>query len=167
MAKLHDHDEEVTHRGAERSVHTETTHSSAPARPDVYVDERRVEEQSTRYAQVNAGTVNSLLGIVLLALESLLAVRFMLVAFAASRGSGFVRFILDLSRPFVRPFEQAFANRAWDQGVIEPGTVLAMVVYAVAFLLVMMLVNALMPQFTERYGVERRAVSRDEPPPVV
>ena len=105
--------------------------------------------------------INSVLAVILIALEALLAVRFALAAFGASPASGFVDFVRDLSWPFVRPFYDAFANRTWEEGIIEPGTLLAMGVWAVVFLVIALLVNALVPD-TETGGerVTRRRVTR-------
>lgn len=94
------------------------------------------------------GRVNGVLGVVLVALESLLALRFALLAFGANPASGFVDFVLDVSWPFVRPFSNAFANRTWDEGIIEVNTLLAMGVWLVGFLLLGMLLNALLPNVT-------------------
>jgi len=105
-----------------------------------------VERHSTVIFDSLAGRVNAVLFALLLALETLLALRFTLVAFGANPNSGFVDFILDVSRPFVAPFDNVFSNRTWDEGVVEVNTLLAMGVYFIAFLLVMMLVNAILPR---------------------
>lgn len=180
MTTLHGHEEHIERDGETRS-RTESIRSGTvrphatgdvyndderaigvrPDSRDVHFDERVVDERSVRYAQLNTATVNGVLGILLVAPEGLLAVRFMLVAFGASTRSGFVRFILDFSHPFVRPFSAAFADRTWDQGIVEPGTMLAMGVYVLIFALAMMFISALMPQLTERHGTERRRVSHD------
>lgn len=93
-----------------------------------------------------AGRVNTLLFTALLALEGLLATRFFLAAFGANPTSGFVDFIYDISYPFVRPFQNAFADRTWDEGIIEVSTLLAMGVWLVAFLLIAMIIGAVMPK---------------------
>jgi hypothetical protein len=95
-----------------------------------------------------AGRVNSVLFALLLALETLLGLRFVLLAF-----------IMDVSWPFVRPFDGAFANRTWDEGLIEVNTLLAMGVWLLGFAIVMMLVAALLPRWTEGYS-ERPARRR-------
>ena len=98
----------------------------------------------------------------LLALEGLLTFRFVLVAFGANRSSGFVDFIHNVSWPFVRPLDNVFRNRSWDQGIIEPSTLLAMGVYFVIFLFVALLVNALLPNLEEHDAsvVHRRRYMR-------
>ena len=92
--------------------------------------------------------VNALLVALLLALEGLLALRFALVAFGANPASGFVEFVMDVSYPFVKPFENAFANRTWDEGVIEVNTLLAMGVWFLVFALIGMVLNAIIPNIT-------------------
>jgi hypothetical protein len=98
-----------------------------------------------------AGRVNSVLFALLVALETLLGLRFALLAFGANLSNGFVDFIMDVSWPFVRPFDGAFANRTWDEGVIEVNTLLAMGVWLLLFAIIMMLVSALLPRWTESY----------------
>jgi hypothetical protein len=119
------------------------------------VDAEVVDQRSIRSADFSAATVNGFLGIVLLALEAVLATRFLLIAFGANRTSGFVSFMLDLSWPFVRPFSNAFAIHSWDQGIIEPASLLAIGVYAIAFGLVMLIISAVVPTYRERHDVAR------------
>ena len=99
------------------------------------------------------GRMNSVLFAVLFMLESLLALRFAFAAFGANRNSGFVDFIYDVSWPFVRPFDAAFNDRAWDEGFIEVSTLLAMGVWALIFGIIAMLVTAIIPRFGRDYGV--------------
>ncbi|MHB8377151.1 MAG: hypothetical protein ACYDEB_09385 [Dehalococcoidia bacterium] len=84
--------------------------------------------------------------VVLTALEGLLATRFLLAAFNANAGSGFVGFIHNVSWPFVRPFSNIFTNRSWNQGVVEISTLVAMGVYLLVFALIAMLVTAVAPR---------------------
>jgi hypothetical protein len=118
------------------------------------------EHRSTvTYFDSLSGRVNSILGTLLIGLEGLLALRFALVAFGANRNSGFVDFILNVSWPFVRPFDGAFRNRTWDQGIIEVSTLLAMGVWFIVFALIMMLVNAILPRVYEGGTIDRRRVT--------
>ena len=89
--------------------------------------------------------VNSVLFVLLLGLEALLALRFALLAFGANLANDFVDFVMDVSWPFVRPFDGAFANRTWDEGIVEVNTLLAMGVYLLGFVLLALLINALLP----------------------
>jgi ammonia channel protein AmtB len=103
----------------------------------------------------SAATVNGFLGIILLALEAVIGTRFLLLAFGANKSSGFVSFMFDLSWPFVRPFSNAFRTHSWDQGIIEPASILAICVYATVFAFAMLLVRAVVPEVRERHAVER------------
>lgn len=107
-----------------------------------------------------AGQVNSLIALMLLTVEGLLGLRFVLVAFGANPQSGFVDFIMNVTGPLVQPFENAFSDRTWDQGVIEVNTALAMLAYFLAGVLVMLLVRALTPPVREDRGetIRRRHV---------
>ena len=124
-------------------------------------DEDVVEERrSGWYYGSLSGRINSVLFAVAAMLEALLALRFMLVAFGANRTSGFVDFVMDVSWPFVRPFDNAFSKRTWDQGIIEPGTLLAMAVWLLAFVLIAMLISAVVPHVDDSGArVRRRRVS--------
>ena len=119
---------------------------------DVVVDPVVTQTSATRRVGTTmtydslAGRVNTLLFAALLALETLLATRFLLAAFGANPTSGFVDFIYDVSYPFVRPFQNAFNDRTWDEGIIEVSTMLAMGVWLVAFLLIGMVIGALLPK---------------------
>ena len=69
------------------------------------------------------------------ALEILLAFRFVLKLLGASMASGFVRLIYGLSGIFILPFEGIF-RRGVTQGiettsVLEPSTLVAIIVYAI------------------------------------
>ena len=121
-------------------THDDDVHTTAES--DTYVERSR---SGLAFDSV-AGRINAVLFALLLALETLLALRFTLVAFGANPESGFVDFILDVSRPFVAPFDDVFNNRTWDKGIIEVNTLLAMGVYFLGYLLVMLLVNALVPR---------------------
>jgi hypothetical protein len=139
-------------------------------RPAYVDDEVALDEEAladsrvTRTAHLESlpSRVNAVLFALLLALEGLLAFRFVLGAFGANRSSDFVDFVYDVSWPFVRPFDNVFRERTWDQGLIEPSTLLAMGVYFLAFLLVAMLVTVLLPNSEEHDAtvVRRRRYMR-------
>jgi hypothetical protein len=93
------------------------------------------------------------LGLVLLtALEGLLAVRFLLVAFGDNTSGGFVGSIDNMSWPFVRPLADVFSNRYWNQGIVEISTLVAMGSYLLVFALLGMLVTALAPRLIGHLG---------------
>ena len=79
------------------------------------------------WAIVARRVVYYVLGIV----EILLAFRFLLKLFAANASSPFVAFIYGITGPLVFPFEGVFRGFATGGAAFEPGTLLAIAVYAV------------------------------------
>jgi hypothetical protein len=134
------------------AVERETTYIDRPV--DAAVTHERVT--GMRYYDSLAGRVNAIIIALMLALEALLALRFVLLAFGARQSSSFVNFIMDVSWPFVRPFSGAFSDRTWDQGVIEVNTLLAMGVWFVGFMLLALLINAVIPNIDESSQRVRR-----------
>lgn len=122
---------------------------------DVVTDHRR-----SWYYESLPARVNSVLFAIMAAIVGLLALRFALIAFAANRSSGFVDFILDVSYVFMAPFNGAFADRTWDEGILEMDTLLAMGVWFIGFVLLTVLVNALLPKYDDSGStVSRRSVT--------
>jgi hypothetical protein len=141
------------------AVERRTTLSGDPfdaTSPADHLDAQIVEQRSVRTMDVSAATVNGILGLVLIALDGLLGLRFVLLAFGASRRSDFVSFIYDVSHPFIRPFAGAFINHRWDQGIVEPASLLAIAVYTCAFALIMAAVTALVPAYRQHRDVSTR-----------
>jgi hypothetical protein len=149
--------------------HTEdavVAHGTEPHGAYASTDEVQVVEDGRAWYDFDVvGRVNSVLFAVLFIIEALLTLRFAFAAFGANPNSGFVDFIYDVSWPFVRPFDGAFNNRTWDEGVIEVSTLLAMGVWALIFGIVAMLIAAVVPRFGRDYGasgpteVHRRKVT--------
>ena len=138
---------------ASRRDYVEDTNVVRPSSQDV------IEEHGETYLTSLPVRVNTVLLTLLVVMESLLGLRFALIAFGASTRSGFVRFIRNVSWPFVRPFSSAFSNRSWDQGIIEVNTLLAMGVWLLAFVLLAALVNAALPDTSGHYRFGRRHMS--------
>ena len=89
----------------------------------------------TKRVASSSQTVEYLIYFLFGALEVLLAFRLVLKLMGASMASGFVDLIYGLSGIFILPFEGIF-RRAVTQGletasVLEPSTLVAMIVYAV------------------------------------
>jgi Fe2+ transport system protein B len=148
MPHITGHQEDVVHdaRGDSRRVVTErrTIDDGGNA-----VYDQRVDTVGTGrhwYEFDLAGRINTVLFALLAGLETLLALRFTLFAFGANSNSGFVDFIYDFSGFFIEPFENAFANRTWDEGIIEVNTLLAMGVYFLIFAVIAMLIAAIVPR---------------------
>jgi len=91
--------------------------------------------EETKLGASNTQTTEYLIYYVLGALEILLAFRLILKLAGASMASGFVRGIYGLTNIFIYPFEGIF-RRGVAQGiettaVLEPATLVALIVYAV------------------------------------
>jgi uncharacterized protein YggT (Ycf19 family) len=134
-----------------------------PYADDAYVDDTPVARESVveqRQTAMHSRSLRSMLdGLVmlaLLALEVLLAVRFALIAFGANTSSSFTHFIMNISAPIVRPFRDTFALRTWDRGVLDYNILLAMGVWFIAGILLMMVINAVVPDTTDDYRMDRR-----------
>ncbi len=64
-------------------------------------------------------------------IELLLAVRFVLKALGANPNAGFAEFIYGITAPLVAPFVGLFPSPASSGMVIEPGTIVALIVYPI------------------------------------
>jgi len=94
----------------------------------------------------------------LAAVETLLGFRLGFLLAGANPANGFVDFIYDISGPLADPFSGIASNRAVDGGVFEWASLIAMIVYAVAAMLLIAVLWA-MTAFPSRTG-ERSAVTR-------
>jgi hypothetical protein len=148
MPRMTGHEEEVVHDSGGDTRRVVTERRTVDDGGDAYYDQRVDTVGTGRhwYEFDLAGRINTILFAVLAGLEALLALRFTLLAFGANPNSGFVDFIYDFSGFFVEPFENAFANRTWDEGIIDVNTLLAMGVYALIFAVIAMLVAAIVPR---------------------
>jgi hypothetical protein len=63
---------------------------------------------------------------------------------------------MNISAPIVRPFRDTFALRTWDRGVLDYNILLAMGVWFIAGILLMMVINAVVPDTTDDYRMDRR-----------
>jgi hypothetical protein len=131
-------------------------------------EERHTHQGESEVVESHAGPFDMARGWMTF-LQSLVAFAWLVVmagltfrlAFAllgANPANGFVDFIYDITKPFVEPFEGIASEEVIDgESVFEPETVIAMVVYTVAALLVIALINVL----KSAPGPERHTVSRD------
>lgn len=67
----------------------------------------------------------------LAALETLLAFRFLFKLSGASTASGFVRFIYNISAPFIAPFRGIYPTPVVEGAVLEWITIVAMFVWVI------------------------------------
>ena len=76
--------------------------------------------------------------------EAALGFRLGLLLAGANPSNGFVDFIYDVSGPLVYPFEGIVSNGTVDGGVFEPASLIAMIVYLVAGLILVAILWVLM-----------------------
>lgn len=108
--------------------HAQSSHDRPPFTPQLPPPRppRPVGHRELALSRVTQGT-HLLLGLI----ETLLAIRVVLMVLAANPGAGFSSFIYGLTAPLVAPFEGVFPNAASTQGnVLDVAALLAMIVYA-------------------------------------
>lgn len=80
--------------------------------------------------------VNQAIYLVFGVIESLIAIRFVLRLLGANESAGFTSFIYGVTRPLVAPFSGIFGTPATGGNVLEPESIVALIVYPlVAWLL--------------------------------
>ncbi|MDD5145949.1 MAG: YggT family protein [Candidatus Pacebacteria bacterium] len=87
--------------------------------------------------------IGSLIEKILSVFELFLFIRLLLNFLAANPGNFIVRAIYDYSSIFISPFNSIFHDIYWKGHLIEISTVLAMVAYAIAVQIVLILINSL------------------------
>lgn len=96
--------------------------------------EERVLNNQERRSATGSQTVEYLIYFLFGVLEIILAFRLVLKLMGASLGSGFVNAIYDISAIFIRPFSGIFRSGVTEgvetASVFEPGTLIAIIVYA-------------------------------------
>lgn len=114
------------------------TRYAAPVRDDL-VSERVVEDEATgRLSTLDLAS--RLIWFLTALLLADLTARFVLKATGANAASSFVGFVYNTTAPFVAPFAGIFGTPSSGNAVLEPATVVAIIVYAViAFFLVWLL----------------------------
>jgi len=118
-----------------------TTTGRSVARDDSVV-EQQVVHSAVGGWNLARGSVRSLGGVIMAALaavETLLVFRLGFLAAEANPSNGFVNFIYDVSKPLAAPFQGIVDN----SGNLEFASLIAMVVYAVAALLLIAALFAL------------------------
>jgi hypothetical protein len=75
---------------------------------------------------LSARIINYLFGVI----ETVLALRLIFRLLAANLGNGFVSFVYDLSYAFIAPFRGIFPQFSYGNSVLESGTLVGMVIYA-------------------------------------
>lgn len=113
------------------------------------------EDGNTTVKQQTVSTTNKMPGIVLAQriiwfivgiINTIIALRFVLLLFGANPSVPFVDFIYKLSEPFVSPFVSIFGQPVYGQSVFEIGSLLAIVVYMLIGLLIVKAMTLARPQ---------------------
>lgn len=152
------HEHETPRRGTviveERIEPVVVEHAEAAA-----AESERVTTHADGWTMARGGMrmFNSLVALIVLVVETLLAFRLGFALGGANQNNGFVDFIYDVSKPLVAPFEGIAAHEVSGRSVFEPETVIAMAVWLVTALLVVAAVNILIaaPAPTRSEGVTR------------
>jgi hypothetical protein len=105
-------------------------------------------------------SVQMIIAVITLALESLLAFRFVFLLTGANAANGFVDFIYDASNWLVDPFEGIASTSASGDGVFDPATLIAMAVVMVVAALVILALSALTAYSGTGSQATTRTVSR-------
>ena len=87
-------------------------------------------------------TLGAFVAVAFAVIETLLLLRFGFQLAGANPANGFVDFIYDVTRGLVSPFDNIVALESAGDGVLEWGTLIALIVYAAVAFLVMMLLWA-------------------------
>jgi uncharacterized protein YggT (Ycf19 family) len=99
------------------------------------------------------GFLNFFVGLV----ELFLAFRFVLKLFGANAANGFVDWIYDMSDALLEPFRGIFPVRVFENAyVLEFSTLFAMLVYLIAGLLLLALIDTIVPQNDEEVVVKEK-----------
>jgi len=112
-----------------RPVTTEVVQTPAP----VAASDRTVATAYDPYANRRAAGLKLVQAVYLVfgIIEALLVIRFILKALGANASAGFAEFVYGITQPLVAPFVGLFGTPASGGGaVLEPHTLIAIVVYA-------------------------------------
>ena len=111
----------------------------------------RVTRSASVVGNPDAWRARQIVWYVLALVETLIGLRVLLLALGANPRAGFTRFIYDLSGPFVAPFRAMFTDQNMGStGVLEVGSLVGMLVYALFAYLVVRLIDILATPRTPR-----------------
>jgi hypothetical protein len=136
---------EEIHDGGSRVVVEESVPPTESAHASEVVGEETVTHGDGWYAtQGVVRTIQGVIAVITLGLESLLAFRFAFLLAGANPGNGFVDFIYDSTNWLVDPFEGiANPSTVGDDGVFDPATLITMAVVMVVAALIVLALSAL------------------------
>lgn len=138
--------EEVDVDGGRRvTVLEETEDPAIEARDHEVLGEEEVVEtrpDSWHIARAWLRTIGAFVAVAFAVIETLLMFRFGFLLAGANPANGFVDFIYDVTDGMVSPFDNIAAAESVGEGVFEPATLIAVVVYAAVAFLILMLLRA-------------------------
>lgn len=141
------------------TVTDEPVTNTVAAADETVAEEQVVHSDGWNTARGFVRTFGLWILVALAAVDTLLGFRLGFLLAGANPTNGFVDFIYDVSKPLVDPFGGIAVNRAVDgAGVFESASLIAMIVYAVAALLLIAVLWAI-TAFPSPGG-ERSAVTR-------
>lgn len=114
----------------ERSTRVEYTEQ--PVEPPVIAQEDRVTVARDVAGERRMGAARAVQAVTLIfgVVIALVAIRFVLLALGANPDAGFTSFVYGFTGPLVAPFEGIFGAADTSTGVIDPASLVAIVVYA-------------------------------------
>lgn len=106
-------------------------------------ESHEVEERRTWWDPIRdtIDWITAGLVVVLILVEAALGLRLGFKIAEANPGNNFVDFIYDLTAWMIKPFSGVFEDRSVNGGVFEPGTVIAMIIYFIAAVLLIALLQ--------------------------
>lgn len=157
------------HARAEHDAPVEGERAHEPAHEHEVAEGAEVAVDEPHPWDIARGWVRTLaiwIALALVLVETLLLFRFGFLLANANENNGFVDFIYDVSRPLVEPFEGIASQSAVNGGVFDPATLIAVIVYFVAALLLILLIMAITsgPSLGQRHVATRsREHAHDRP----
>ena len=121
----------------------QTSEEISPQRePEVIVEEihhYHHDREGVRYYLVSKW--DRIVWLIAIILETLIAFRIFLKLIAANPASGFASFVYNITAPFLAPFAGLTSTPSASGSVLEISSIIAMVVYALLFSLVIYLIH--------------------------
>ena len=117
-------------------------------------------KREVRETEAPTDTLRRIVNIIFTLAGLLLIFRFVFLLLGANPNNGFVDAIYGITEPFVMIFSGIFAERSWSDGVLEPASLLALVV----LFIVSWLVQSLFAKRTVRREEYTASERRDDAP---
>lgn len=89
---------------------------------------------------------------------ALIAIRFVLLLLGANPNAGFTDFVYSVTNPLVAPFEGIFGAPSLDTGVVDPASLVAIVVYSLLAWVVAKVIDITLGETRTGMRTSRRSV---------